>query len=201
MKFSKSIKSVVASSFALAAMSSQAGVLNVSATSTNCDVAVTTSTSPITLPVGNSCVFRAYNELQNVVANSLPAFDIGGSIANGTRVNSHLLVWNPPGSSRVTGTVSFDGPILGIYTEAAGLNGSDALFGLQPSYTFTAGQGLERGDSIMFISMTSTSSFDFTATNPGDYVRVITAVPEPGVLSLLALGLIPFVRRKKAIAK
>jgi hypothetical protein len=47
--------------------------------------------------------------------------------------------------------------------------------------------GLESNDAATFVGNVVT--FNFTANDPGDHIRVLTVVPEPSTYALLATGL------------
>ena len=64
----------------------------------------------------------------------------------------------------------------------------DVLYGVSAvSYGSQSAMGLEVSDVATFANNVLT--FDFPASDPGDHIRVLTRVPEPSSLALLALGL------------
>jgi hypothetical protein len=83
------------------------------------------------------------------------------------------------------------------------MTSSDDLLG-SPTTTYNSPElrGLEAGDDYSFIG--NTLDVDFSASTPGDYIRVITvsSVPIPAAVWLFVsglLGLIGIARHRKAI--
>ena len=131
----------------------------------------------------------AFNENQSVILLADLVTSIGGTILAGTRVNSHYVFFDPDLSRRVIGNVTFDGNILGLLTTATSLSNSDADFDLSGvSYLSPNFRGLEDDDFATFAG--NTLNVDFTASTPGDYIRVISvaAVPEPGTWTMMIIG-------------
>lgn len=130
------------------------------------------------------------------------------TIASGTVVDSHFFYFDPRTSKSVGTnagnqvTFQFDQKILGlIYTSVSNANSklrdSDhlILMGTSPGH-FNA-RGFENADSVTVID-DYTISFNLTASDPGDQVRVVTeAVPEPGTMAALALGAAGILRRRR----
>lgn len=122
-----------------------------------------------------------------------------GSIAEDTVVNSYLLHADSPGGGfTYEGTIIFAQPILGVMISTDNLQASDAIAG-SPSTTYPVigsndanTRGLELGisgfrDEITVI-LPDTVHFLFDNHTTYDHVRVITAVPEPSSLAILAIG-------------
>lgn len=117
----------------------------------------------------------------------------GGGLASGLTVASHYVFFDPV-SGHVVGKVEFDSAVLAILTSTATLSASDYLAQTGVNYLSPAARGLEAGD-FATISGTGEVSIDFSASSPGDYVRVLTefspgAVPEPAGLALVGLALV-----------
>lgn len=154
----------------------------------------------------------AFNEDQNVVVGpGALAVDYvpgggSGSIAAGTVVASHYVFYDPQSGSQ-TGYVDFDANILAIISSTGNLLASDYLANTGINYLNPAARGLEPGDSATIDSiLANRMNVDWTASTPGDYVRVLTAfspgapTPDGGSGALLlgmgALGLMGLRRRK-----
>ncbi|OSZ72427.1 hypothetical protein CAP39_03550 [Sphingomonas sp. IBVSS1] len=133
-------------------------------------------------------------------------------IAAGTRVNSHMIILDPTdgtGSRNATGSVTFNGKILGYIVHTTNRNGAtfaETNFLGAPGTTYGplhpslegAGDGFAIGGSgnkTLTFSMAS-------ARNVGDYIRVITAVPEPRswAMMLAGFGMVGFGLRRRRTA-
>ena len=143
----------------------------------------------------------AFDERQDVTLGAALTVDLwptglSGTIPAGTVVDSHYVFIDPSGTQRIGGTVDFDWPVIGVMTATATLNASDAaLAAAGTTYDNPGLRGLEGGDSVT-ISGTNQVTIDFSASSPGDYVRVVTLVPEPATVALLAgAGLLALRRR------
>jgi len=147
----------------------------------------------------------AFDEDQNTaVLNTALNVDIlastglTGSLAVGTIVASHYVFFDPAGSTHQVGWVDFDSDILAIITSTGNLAASDYLANTGVTYLNPSLRGLESGDHVSVAAgNTKRLNVDWTASTPGDYVRVLTTyspaaagtIPEPGTLALLGLGL------------
>jgi hypothetical protein len=119
----------------------------------------------------------AFDEVQQLVLTAPLVLDVGASpLPTGTIVSSHYVFFDPGPSLTVIGTIDFDGDVLGIITSTGNLAASDFLATPGVNYLDPAGRGLEEGDSVS-ISGPRQVLVDLSASSPGDYVRVITAVP------------------------
>lgn len=121
----------------------------------------------------------------------------GGStifLAEGTRVSSHTVVFDPQKSKSLEGYVDFSALILGVLTQSATEIATDDYYGLDAvTYRTPSLRGLEPGNSVTIDG--SRLFVELTASTPGDTVRVFTAVqavPVPAALPLFgaALGLL-----------
>ena len=151
---------------------------------------------------------EGFDERQRVVLTSNIATD-QGVIAAGTFVSSHMIFLNTgPGNNTQANSHfgvnwTFDGIILGVMSnydgsmEMASTPQLGAIGTLYPSVPFNA-RGLESNvgpegpnDGYSFAGNTLSIGVGMYVTEPGDWIRVVTsAVPEPGTITLLGLGLI-----------
>jgi hypothetical protein len=105
---------------------------------------------------------------------------------------SWYIFFDPRGTQSVAGTITFAENITALITSTANLQTSQLTYGLDAgiTYGYEGATGLEGADDASFVG--NTLSIDFTASNPGDHIRVFTAaptsVPEPSTLALLSLG-------------
>ena len=140
-----------------------------------------------------------FDEAQNVLvgpgALSVDELAGGGSgtIAAGTQVASHYIFFDPLSTESQTGYVDFDAKILAVITSTGLLSLSDYLANTGVNYLNPAARGLESGDSATIDSVLDYRlNVEWTASSPGDYVRVLTehspgAVPDNGA-TLAMLG-------------
>jgi hypothetical protein len=121
----------------------------------------------------------------------------------GKAVNSWFVFWDPKDSSKLQGSVSFDNNILYVHDSKAELQATAALFN-KPGVTYNYSNnlvGLESGDASNTSWTGNTLKLKWNASNPGDHIRVMTAVPEPGTYAMFAAGLLALgfmARRRRA---
>ena len=146
----------------------------------------------------------AFNEDQNILISSTIQVNIGNNPMAGQTVASHYVFFDPRNITRAIGYVDFDAPIYGIATETPDLLASDFLANSGVTYLNPGARGLEGNDSVSIDSANPYRMlFDFTASTPGDYVRVFTQespgavipLPAAGWLLLSGLGVLAGVRR------
>ena len=113
---------------------------------------------------------------------------------NGQQVDSWLVFYDPPaphyrGLRLANGTVTFSQDIVDVVTTHAGLQATTAMGFKRDGYTydFTSWAPPDPGDLVSFQGRTLT--LDWSTSDPSDYVRVFTAVPEPATYAQLAAGL------------
>jgi hypothetical protein len=116
-----------------------------------------------------------FNESQNILLTKALTVNVGTSpIPSGTVVASHYIFFDPGPSQQVIGTIDFDATVLGILTSTTTLAATDFLAQTGVNYLNPTARGLEAGDSAT-ISGERQVHVDFTASSPGDYIRVLTA--------------------------
>ncbi len=143
----------------------------------------------------NNYNLYGFNESQNAVvgpaglATNIPS----GTLAAGTVVASHYIFFDPQSGTQI-GWVDFDAPILAIMTQTGTLAASDYLANTGVNYLNPSLRGLESGDSAVIDgTLNYRLNVNWSASTPGDYVRVLTAfspgaaVPETGS-TLLMMG-------------
>ncbi|MFG6447772.1 PEP-CTERM sorting domain-containing protein [Roseateles sp. BYS180W] len=112
---------------------------------------------------------------------------------NGQDVQSWVLIWDPKDAGpnvQVSGSVSFDNTILAVFTEKATLKGSSAFEKNSLSYDYSDSMvGLETVDAKQTSFAGASLNLTWNAGDPGDMVRVLTAVPEPETYALYLAGL------------
>ena len=191
----------LASALVLLSHSAQAAIVSVTGPASSAGTLAEEIAAPADLT--NSTVFntglQGFNEMQGVVLAADLAVN-GGTIAAGTRVDSHMIFLNK--QDGVAGTLShtdvewtFSGEILGVMIDVNGLQeaASNAILGAMGTNYQTGlnNRGLEGNDSVMIAGAVLTTNF--FVTQPGDWIRVITAspaeVPLPAALPLMIMGL------------
>ncbi len=160
----------------------------------------------------------AFDEDQNILLPNILNVNVGSNVPANQIVASHYVFFDPLNNTSITGFVDFDAPIVGVATSRVNLNASDVLQNNSVTYLSPSLRGLEGGDSVQIIDaiggiFTAGNNqrllINWTASSPGDYVRVFTqespgapsVVPIPAALPLYgtAIALMGFVgwRRKQ----
>jgi hypothetical protein len=122
----------------------------------------------------------------------LTAGAVTANIGIGTKVASHLIFLDAPGGRvrdpiTASGTITFHSKILGYRAGQTMMAQTDASLG-GTGITYGILRPLESAnDTLSFSGRTLTYSFSSPAAT-ADFVRVITAVPEPTTWSLLLVG-------------
>ncbi len=132
-----------------------------------------------------------FEEQQDVALTAPLTFDTGGTAPTGTKVSSYFTAFNSGGPVLASASATFSGRVLGIiYLDgSAGFAASDYLGAPGTTYLESScfNCGYEPGDTVAFSGKTAT--FNPFYSIPGDFARVIVAVPEPGVWATMVLGL------------
>lgn len=130
-----------------------------------------------------------------------PGSAVPGIIPFGVTVNSHFIHLDPAGGVTRTGSATFDGRIIGVIWDNPLFAASTPEVGLPGNVygSATGAYGLEISPNewIGISPDRLTLNFNWNAGNPGDRLRVITVVPEPGTALALAAGLLVVLRRRK----
>jgi hypothetical protein len=148
-------------------------------------------------PAPTAAVTRIFGEYTGLPTTTLGAG--GVNIANlfwlyesrglygGQTVDSWLLFFNPAVNASVSGTVSFAQDVLMVLSTQADLQSTAGFQNTGYTYDYKPGVGTEATDATSFAGRSVT--LNWNASDPGDTVRVFTAVPEVSSLGLLAAGL------------
>lgn len=149
----------------------------------------------------------AFDEGQNIVIPATIAVNVGTSPVAGDTVASHYVFFDPKGSTSQKGYVDFDAEIYGIATQTSTLAASDFLALASVDYLNPGLRGLESGDSATIDPNNAMRLLvDWTASSPGDYIRVFTKrspsvptvpVPAGAPLLLAALGGLGLMKRRR----
>lgn len=128
-------------------------------------------------------------------------------IGSGTRIKSYFLYFDPRNDS-VVARFRFDEKIIGLITNERNNAANDHFMKsdylinpLVPAANIPTAhfgnRGLEiAGDKVKFYA-DNDIEVDWSASSPGDQMRVITLVPEPGALVALAIGMAALVTRRQ----
>lgn len=163
---------------------------------------------------------QGFNEKQSVVLANDITVD-AGTIAAGTTVDSHIIFLNTLHNlwMKDKNTWEFDGEVLGVMSNKSGslLKATNDIFAAFDDY-FTVGKtltfnaaGLEQnninGNNDGYLAYGAMLDLQMVVTEPGDWIRVITAsnlsaVPVPAAAFLFApalLGLMGLRRKAKNV--
>lgn len=109
----------------------------------------------------------------------------------GQAVNSWFVFWDPKASLDLKGTISFDNNILFVHDEKSELTATAGFNKTGVTYDYSnALVGLEAADRSNTSFAGNTLTLKWQASNPGDHIRVMTAVPEPSTYLMAASGLL-----------
>jgi len=153
-----------------------------------------------------SSVVQGINERQSLVLDEDLQIDdledfIGVvDLSAGDTVDSHLLAFDPTTTESVSDIeITFENEILAVTTDDQTLADTHAIFGLPGlNYPgFVSLYGFEATESTFSLDG-NTIVFSGQASSPGDYFRVLTAIPAPGTGALAGVGLLAVARRRRA---
>lgn len=213
----------------LLAMPAGATLIGVSGPTSNMGAAAEIIAAPTDILDDNvtNTAMQGFDEAQGVETTVDHWIDGGGFIAAGTEVDSHMIFLNSFGTatlSHFSVQWTFDGEILGIMSDKNGILEGASTFELgAPGTNYTVGigaapfgnRGLEANDGVgdgpndgYMLLDPYTLQVGMYVTEPGDWIRVITAhvdsvsVPESTTLSIFAFGLagLAFSRRRMRAA-
>jgi hypothetical protein len=126
----------------------------------------------------------AFDEDQNITLKKALATDVGlNPIPAGRVVASHYVFFDPGSGTEIVGVVDFNSHVLAIITSTDNLAASDFLANTGVRYLSPSARGLEPGDYVT-ISGPNQIMFHTVASNPGDYVRVLTEFSPKRITSL-----------------
>ena len=121
-------------------------------------------------------------------------------------VHTYIVHFDPDGGVvELTGSVTFDPgeTIIGIQTHTPYLDGSDAAVG-DPLATYPTGlldfrafESLPGIDEVTVPPGVGSASFTLIAELGIDQARIVTLVPEPATLTVLALGGLTVWRKRR----
>lgn len=114
------------------------------------------------------------------------------TIPTGTFIESHLVVFDPGPWRTVTGTLEFDGFVVGIvgrttptWVYVDTINSTTPFLG-SPGLTYGFLEGIEGADFITISGKKIT--FSLSSGGTSDAFRVLTVIPEPMTWAMLIVG-------------
>jgi hypothetical protein len=120
----------------------------------------------------------------------------------GQAVNSWFVFWDPRSSLPLKGSIDFDNKILFVHDDQSGLKATEGFNKTGLGYDYSAKLvGLEEADAKHTSWAGNTLTLKWNASNPGDHIRVMTAVPEPASYAMFGAGLLALgfmARRRRA---
>lgn len=114
-------------------------------------------------------------------------FYIDEKTVNGLK--SWLIFFDPAGRQDLNATLTFSHPVTAVFTSRGELQASAVYTADSVNYLYRPLTGLEREDNISWQVGSTSVNLAWIASNPGDHIRVVTAVPEPGTYAMFVAGL------------
>lgn len=103
-------------------------------------------------------------------------------------VKSWYVFFDPKCKAAVYAEITFSNVITGLITTTKALYDTNSVYGISGiDYESVKYTGLEKRDYASFSG--NTLKIHWKAGDPGDHIRVLTAVPEPQTYALLLAGL------------
>jgi PEP-CTERM motif len=103
-------------------------------------------------------------------------------------VKSWYVFFDPKCKAAVYAEITFSNAITGLITTTKGLYDTNSVYGISGvDYESVKYTGLEKRDYATYSG--NTLKIHWKAGDPGDHIRVMTAVPEPQTYALLLAGL------------
>ena len=122
----------------------------------------------------------AFDEDQNIELTADLTVDLiresgaPGVLPAGSTVASHYVFFDPAPSTSQTGEIRFDSDIVAVITSTNNLQASDFLANTGVVYQNPSLRGLEPADDSVAFVDARTLSVNWSASTPGDYIRVLT---------------------------
>lgn len=193
----------VVSSSSNVAVQSAPSSLAVSAVESNSQLFLFAESQNLTLANNLSVDIVQPGQFDDFGWNVLKSF--AGEIDAGTVVDTWLLHFDPVGSPAnnqapaLSGSLTFQMPILGLLVRHNSLNSTDSLLGAAgTTYARGGSRGLEGGDDITLSADRRTLTVDrLFETGNVDQVRIVTSavIPEPTTRALAFAGLVVMAHR------
>ncbi len=136
----------------------------------------------------NSSNVFGINEKQMFTLTRTLLTNLGGNIAAGQTIRSHVISFDPLGFTQTAiGTVSFNTKVLAVIYSGGRMVASNYLGNPNVTYTTPSAFALEATDNVSFSG--NTVSYNLLNGVSSDNFRVITqGVPEPAAWALLIIG-------------
>lgn len=103
-------------------------------------------------------------------------------------LQSWLVFFDPPTRGLVGALIDFGRPIVAVLDTKAGLEGTSFFEKPGTTYSYAALAGLEDLDQMEYSG--SRLALLWSASDPGDHVRILTLIPEPNNYLLLMTGML-----------